>query len=79
MVASAMAFLGRTVTYFAGRPKLARETATLASPPPKVAMSSGDLEEAFCVGRGEAQHDFAEGDGGFGDHGFGLRREYTTW
>src|SRR5579883_3135845 len=33
---------GSTVTYRAGTPKLARETATFASPPPQVATNCGD-------------------------------------
>ena len=42
MAASAMGFLaGSTVTYAAGRPKVASATATLASPPPKVATNWG--------------------------------------
>src|SRR5439155_5983725 len=42
MAASAIGFCcGRTVTNETGRPKPARDTATLASPPPNVATSSG--------------------------------------
>ena len=42
MAASAIGFCsGRTVTNETGRPKPARDTATLASPPPNVAANSG--------------------------------------
>ena len=49
-------------------PKPASATATLASPPPKVADELGSLEEALEARRREPQHDFAEGDG-FSQHG----------
>jgi hypothetical protein len=47
---------------------MARETATLASPPPKVAQAGG-LEETLMTRRLQTQHDFTEGDKFF-SHGF---------
>src|SRR6188768_548591 len=38
-------FSGSTVTYRAGRPKPETATATLASPPPKVARNCGDCRK----------------------------------
>ena len=43
-------------------PRIERETATLASPPPKLASRSGRLEEALAPGRLEPEHELAEGD-----------------
>src|ERR1700748_3874919 len=42
MAASPIGFAGKRVMYQLSSPKCARLTATLASPPPKVAPSTGD-------------------------------------
>ena len=50
MAASAMGLSGRTVTKDAGKPKAANETATFASPPPKVATNTGAVASGLMIG-----------------------------